>query len=70
MVQTGGSFAGVYRGTGTDVFGECVLWLIVGLDAKESFSRFKHLWLKKFAHNVLNLSNAVKKNNHNKNTSL
>ena len=39
MVQTGGSFAGVYRGTGTDVFGECVLWLIVGLDAKESFSR-------------------------------
>ena len=39
MVQTGGSFAGVYRGTGTDVFGESVLWLIVGLDAKESFSR-------------------------------
>ena len=39
MVQTGGSFAGVYRGTGTDIFGESVLWLIVGLDAKESFSR-------------------------------
>ena len=39
MVQTGGSFAGVYRGTGTDVFGMCVPWLIVGLDAKESFIR-------------------------------
>ena len=39
MVQTGGSFAGVYRGTGTDIFGESVLWLIVRLDAKESFSR-------------------------------
>ena len=39
MVQTGGSFVGVYRGTSKDVFGESVLWLIVGLDAKESFSR-------------------------------
>ena len=39
MVQTGGSFVGVYRGTSKDVFGESVLWLTVGLDAKESFSR-------------------------------
>ena len=39
MVQTGGSFVGVNRGTSKDVFGESVLWLIVGLDAKESFSR-------------------------------
>ena len=68
MVQTGGSFAGVYRGTGTDVFGECVLWLIVGIDAKESFSRsFKASVVEEICPQCFESFKRCKKNNHNKN---
>ena len=68
MVQTGGSFAGVYRGTGTDVFGECVLWLIVGIDAKESFSRsFKASVVEEICPQYFESFKRCKKNNRNKN---
>ena len=68
MVQTGGSFAGVYQGIGKDVFGECVPWLIVGLDAKESFSRsFKASVVEEICPQYFESFKRCKKNNRNKN---